>query len=314
MPELYVGIDVSARHLDLALGPSAPVERLAYLSGPLSALVARLQACAPRLIVVEATGRLEQPLVLALAEAELPVVVVNPRQVRDFARATGELAKTDAIDARLLALFGERLRPAVRALPGETTQQLDALSTRRRQLLEMRTAEEQRLRRAPSRVQESLRAHIRYLTAQLADVDREMGRVLEASPLWKAKEDLLRGVPGIGSTTARTLLAELPELGRLNRAQIGKLAGVAPLAEDSGTRTGRRVIWGGRAPVRQALYMATLSATRYNPVIRAFYAQLCARGKPKKVALVACMRKLLLILNRMLQTGSLWRPPPAAEA
>jgi len=251
-------------------------------------------------------------VVAALAAAGLPVVVANPRQVRDFGRACGQLAKTDRIDAALLALFAERVRPELRPLPDAAAQALEALLTRRRQLLEMLTAERNRLGFARGPIRRDIARHIRWLEKRVTDVDRELGAAIEASPIWRATEDLLRTVPGIGPVVSRTLLGELPELGQLNRKQIAALVGVAPHARDSGTLRGKRMVWGGRAPVRAVLYMGALVAARFNPVIRAFYQRLRAAGKPAKVALTACMRKLLIILNAMVRTGTPWSPPRVA--
>jgi transposase len=239
-------------------------------------------------------------------------VVANPRQVRDFGRAVGQLAKTDRIDAQLLARFAEQTQPAVRALPDEATQALDAVLTRRRQLLEMLTAERNRLgfTRAPG-MRRGIQQHLRWLERQLANIDGALQALIKASPVWRTTEQLLRSVPGIGPVVSRTLIGELPELGRLSRKEIAALVGVAPLARDSGTLRGRRVVWGGRAPVRAALYMAALVAARHNPIIRAFYTHLRQAGKPAKVALTACMRKLLVILNAMLRVGTPWSPRTA---
>jgi transposase len=241
--------------------------------------------------------------------------VVNPRQVRDFAKATGQLAKTDRIDADILALFAERVRPPVRALPNAEVQELGALLTRRRQLLEMLQAERNRLGQVfghgKQPVRKSLTAHITYLERELRVADTELGDVIRRSPAWREKDDLLRSVPGVGPVMSLTLLAELPELGRLSRREIAKLVGVAPLSRDSGTLRGRRFVQGGRAGVRGVLYMAALVATRRNAVIGAFYRRLLAAGKPKKLALVACMRKLLTILNTMVRTGTSWCAKPA---
>lgn len=265
--------------------------------------------------MLEATGGYELAAVAALAAAGLPVVVANPRQVRDFARATGQLAKTDRIDAGVLALFAERVRPEVRPLPNEEAQELDAVLTRRRQLLEMLTAERNRLGQVAGRgrrpVKKSLKAHIAFLERELRVADTDLGAMVRASPAWREKDDLLRSVPGVGPVLSLTLLAELPELGRLSRREVAKLAGVAPLARDSGTLRGHRYVHGGRASVRAVLYMAALVATRRNPVIRAFYERLLAAGKPKKLALVACMRKLLTILNAMARSGVRWEAPNA---
>lgn len=303
---MFVGIDVSKDNLDVAFGDE-PVVRVAYTDAAVAELVAQLASRPVELIVLEATGGLERGLVAALGAAELPVVMVNARQVRDFARATGELAKTDRLDARLLALFGERVRPARRPLTDEATQQLAGLVARRRQLIDMMVAEQNRLQRASGRVARNLEAHIKWLEVALERVDREIDDTIRKSPMWRAKENLLRGVPGIGPAVSRILIGSLPELGRLNRREIAKLAGLAPLANDSGTRHGRRCIWGGRADVRSALYMASLSAIRCNPVLRAFYQRLLASGKAKKAALIACARRLLTILNAMVRHGQPWQ-------
>lgn len=304
---LFVGIDVSKERLDTALRPSG--ERWATPNDDrgISQVCRRLQTRAPALIVLEATGGLELPVVGALAAAGLPVVVVNPRQVRDFAKATGRLAKTDTLDAAVLAQFAEAVRPVPRPLPDAETQALSALLTRRRQLLEMRTAEQNRLGQARPPVRTEIQAHIAWLNRRLAHLDDELGRAIRESPVWREREQLLQSAPGVGPVLARTLLASVPELGTLNRKQIAALIGVAPLNRDSGSRRGRRKVWGGRAPVRAVLYMATVAASRCNPVIKAFYARLLAAGKAKKVALTACMHKLLLILNAMVKHQSTWR-------
>jgi transposase len=260
----------------------------------------------PALIVLEATGGYETPLVAALAAAGLPVVVANPRQVRDFAKATGQLAKTERLDAHLLALFAERVQPTPRPLPDAERQQLNALVTRRRQLLDMLTAERNRLEHAGRLILRNIAEHIRWLERRVAAVDRDLDDTIQKSPVWRAKEHLLRTVPGVGPVVSRTLLADLPELGQLNRKQVAALVGAAPLARDSGTLRGKRLVWGGRAPVRAVLYMGALVATRRNVVIRAFYLRLIVAGKPKKVALTACMRTLLTILNAMMRTNTAW--------
>ena len=257
--------------------------------------------------VDEATGGYETALVVALAAAALPVVVANPRQVHDFGKATGQLAKTDRLDAQLLALFAERVQPAPRPVPDAALQQLAALSTRRRQLVDMLTAERDRLEHAAAPVRRELTRHIHWLKRRVTAVDRDLEDTLQQSPIWRAKENLLRSAPGVGPVVSRTLLTDLPELGQLTRKEIAALVGVAPLARDSGTLRGTRVIWGGRAPVRAVLYMGALVAAHRNPVIRAFYRRLLALGKPKKVALVACMRKLLTILNAMMRTNTRWQ-------
>jgi transposase len=261
--------------------------------------------------VLEATGGREGPAVAALAAAGLPVAVVNPRQVRDFARAIGQLAKTDVLDAQVLAHFAQVIHPTPRPLPDEQAQELTALMARRRQLIQMQTAERQRLDTALPRVRSQIQRHLAWLEAELADLDQSLHNQVQASPVWRERENLLRSVPGIGPTTALTLLAELPELGQLDRKAIAALVGVAPLSCESGTWRGRRIVWGGRARVRTALYMATLVASRHNPRIAAFYGRLCAAGKPKKVALIACMHKLLTILNAIVRQGSPWSVQPA---
>jgi len=307
--QVWVGIDVSKARLDVALGSEGELFSVANDPRGIRALVKRLVKVGPQRVVMEATGGLETLAAAELGLAGLPVAVVNPRQVRDFARATGRLAKTDALDARVLALFAERIRPQLRRLPDEQERELKALVGRRRDLVAMLSAERNRLAGAPRRVRKEIRAHIRWLSARLKDGDQELGHKLRASPLWAEREDLLRGVPGVGPVLCATLVAELPELGRLNRRAIAKLVGVAPLNRDSGRMRGRRTIWGGRAAVRAALYMGALAGIRYNPVLRAFYQRLRQAGKPAKVALTAAMRKLLTILNAMLRSRTPWRPP-----
>ena len=311
-PPVFVGIDVSKATLDIATHPDPECWQTANDDPSIHTLVQRLRRRHPTLIVLEATGGYEHPVVAACAAAGLPVVVANPRQVRDFARATGQLAKTDAIDAQVLAQFAARVQPAVRPLPDAATRTLDALLTRRRQLLQMLTAERNRCEHAPTAVRRGITQHIRWLERRLHDVDGDLERTIQQSPLWRAKENLLRSVPGIGPVISRTLLGELPELGTLNRKQIAALVGIAPLNRDSGTLRGRRLVWGGRAPVRAALFMGALAAARHNPVIQVFYRRLLAAGKPPKVALTACMRKLLIILNAMARTNTPWREPTHA--
>jgi transposase len=311
--ERFVGIDVAKDELVLAVLPSGEQWTSPNTPAGLTALRERLGPLAPSLIVLEATGGYELAAVAELGAAGLPVVVVNPRQVRAFAKATGRLAKTDRVDAQVLALFAERVRPPVRPLTDEATQDLEALLLRRRQLIEMLTAEKNRLGLARKPIRKSLRAHIAYLARELRMTDSDLGTAIAASPLWRATEDLLQSVPGIGPVVARTLLAELPELGQLSRRQIAALVGVAPVARDSGAQRGKRAIAGGRASVRTALYMATLVASRRNAVICAHYQRLVTLGKPKKVALVACMRKLLVILNAMLRHRTPWSPALAAQ-
>ncbi len=303
---VFVGVDVAKAELVWAARPSDASGAVPNDEAGIARLVDAGQRLAPTLVVLEATGGHERALVAALAAAGLPVVVANPRQVRDFAKSTGQLAKTDRLDAQILALFAERVRPEPRPLPDAAAQGLIGVLARRRQLLERLTAERNRLGTAVPVVRRSLTAHIRWLERQLDDVDRDLDAAVKASPVWRAQEDLLRSVPGIGRVVSRTLLANLPELGRLNRTQIAALVGVAPLARDSGTLRGRRLVWGGRAPVRAVLYMGALVASRRHPVIRAFYTRLVAASTPKKLALTACMRKLLTILNAMVRRNTPW--------
>lgn len=302
---ISVGIDVAQERLDVATTTDL-VWSVKYHPRAITSLVRRLLNLAPVRIIVESSGKLEQELVVALAEAKLPVIVINPRQVRDFAKATGVLAKTDRIDAQVLARFGEAVKPDVRTLPDEATRNLAAIVARRRQLHEMLRAEQHRLLRAAQPLKRSLEQHIRYLREQITQLDDDLHDKLTQTPLWQEQLNLLQSVPGIGPTTAATLIAELPELGRLSRHEIAALVGVAPFNCDSGKKSGKRSTWGGRAPVRSTLYMATLSASQYNHVIRAHYQQLVARGKAKKSALIACMRKLLVILNTMLKNHQPW--------
>jgi transposase len=303
--EAWSGIDVAKAWLDVATSDE-PVWRVANDVAGIATLVAQLTAQRPRLIVLEATGGYETAVTAALVAAGLAVAVVNPGQVRDFAKATGHLAKSDALDARVLALFAARVQPTPRPLPDAVAAELAALLARRRQVLEMRTAEQHRRPTLAPRLRPALDAHVVWLSQQLAELDGELDRTLRDSPVWRAKEDLLRSIPGIGPVVARTLLGELPELGCLDRGEVAALAGVAPLNQDSGRRRGKRRTWGGRAPVRAALYMAAVTATRCNPTIRALYTRLRAAGKPAKVALVACMRKLLIIANAILRDATPW--------
>jgi len=313
-PSIVIGIDVSKVRLDVAVRPSGEQTSVTYDADGMTTLVTQLNQIQPARIVVEATGGLERPLVRALVEAALPVLVVNPRQVRDFAKATGQLAKTDALDAQVLARFAEVIRPPLRVLPDAQTQELAAVLARRRQVLTMQRAEQNRLALAPARVQKRIEVHLRWLRAELARLEEDLDDMIQQSPVWRAREDLLQSVPGIGPVMSRTVLAELPELGLLNRKQIAALVGVAPFNRDSGRWRGHRTIWGGRASVRTALYMAALVATRWNPVIRQFYQRLRAAGKAPKVALVAAMRKLLTMLNAMMHHGTPWRPVVAPTA
>ena len=309
---LCVGIDVAKKHVDVAFTGESSVRRFANDDDGIAKLVAELTEQNIRRIVMEASGGYQRTLLAALLGLGLPAVAVNPRQARDFAKAIGRLEKTDEVDARVLALFAERVRPDVRPLADEATQDFQAFLARRRQLTEMLVAEKNRLHQAKGAVHRNIREHIEWLKKQLNDTDRDIEDRLRDCPAWDARIEVLETLKGVGRITSMTLLSELPELGTLDRKKIAKLAGVAPLCRDSGTKRGQRSIWGGRASVRAALYMATLVATRHNPVIRAFYARLLARGKLKKVALVAAMRKLLTILNAMLRDHSRGTPPRLA--
>ena len=303
-----VGIDVSKSVLDVSLYPSGNTWQVEYSPPCITALAEELTDLGPAVVVVEATGGLEMSLTAALGAAGLPVAVVNPRQVRDFARATGRLAKTDKLDAQVLAQFGAMVRPPIRPLPDAARQELRALVTRRQQLLEMITAEKNRLRWTTPGIRHRIEVNVRWLREQLKELDRDLGDFLKSSPLWQEEARVLRSAPGVGPIVTATLIARLPELGSLNCKQVAALVGVAPFNRDSGTFRGKRKVWGGRGALRTALYMATLVATRHNPVLRAFYQRLCDAGKPKKVALIACMRKLLVILNSMIKHHRTWSP------
>ena len=312
-PLVFVGIDVSLTRLDIALRPGASSSH-PHDESAIAAVVEQLRALSPTLIVLEATGGMEIPLTSALATAGLPVVVVNPRQVRDFAKASGHLAKTDALDAQVLAQFAEVMRPQLRPLPDAETRALAALLTRRRQLVEMLTAEKNRLLRAAAPIRKRVRAHIAWLERELEHTNTELAEAIRHSSVWREKDELLQSVPGVGPVLTSTLLASLPELGTLTNKQIAALVGIAPLNRDSGTLRGRRTVWGGRAQVRAVLYMGAMVAARFNPVIRTFYQRLQRAGKAKKVALTACMRKLLTILNAMLKHRTPWRVVEARHA
>lgn len=312
--EAFIGIDVARDSLELASRPAGEHWQVANDPAGIAALLPRLRALQPTLIVLEATGGLELAVLAAIGSAGLPVVAVNPRQVRDFAKAIGKLAKTDAIDARVLAHFADAVRPAVRPLPDAATRALGALVTRRRQLVEMLTAEQNRHNAASTAIRADIQAHITWLRKRLKGVDEELSQAVRSSPLWREQEDLLRSVKGVGPVVSVTLLADLPELGTISRKQIAALVGLAPINRDSGTMRGKRTIWGGRATVRAVLYMAALVGSRSNPVLHALYTRLLAAGKTKKVALTACMRKLLTILNALLKHRTRWAPQAPAAA
>ena len=304
---IYVGIDVAKANIDIAVRPTGMVWQVSHDVSGIGDLVSRLENLKPATVLLEATGGLEVPLAALLAAAALPVVVVNPRQVRDFAKATGRLAKTDALDAQVLAHFAEALRPPRRPSRDADTQELNALTTRRSQLMTILVAEMNRLGRAIDAVRPSLQAHITWLERESKDLDEGLRKTLRQSPVWREKDDLLRSVPGVDEQLSLSLLAYLPGLGTLDRKQVAALVEVAPFNRDSGTLRRKRTVWGGRVRVRAALYMGALVASRHNPVIKDFYQRLLAAGKPKMLALTACMRKPLLILNSMLKHGSPWR-------
>jgi transposase len=303
----FVGIDVAKAQLDIALRPTGERWAEANNDAGIAALVARLQALPPTLIVLDATGGYQRAVVAALAAARLPVAVVNPRHARDVAKATGQLAQTDALDARALAHFAEAVHPTPRPLPDTHAHALRALLARRRHLVAMRTAEQNRLGNAPPRLQRDIQAHITWLDTRLAALDDDLDTTLRTSPVWRERKELLRSVPGVGPVCTRTRLLELPELGTLNRQRLAALVGVAPVTRDSGTLRSSRTIWGGRTHVRAALYMSTLVAVRYNAVRKVFYERMRAAGKAAKVALTACMRKLLTILNAMVNHHKPWQ-------
>jgi transposase len=304
---MFVGIDVSKDRLDVHIRPLGDAFSVMHDAEGITALLDRLKGVAPELVVLEATGGLQTRIAASIAAAGLATAVVNPRQVRDFARALGRLAKTDALDAEVIARFGEAVRPEPRPLSDEAGQALQALVARRRQLVDMRVAEKNRRSQIPgSKLRSRLDEHLDWLAEAIAEIDREIEEHIKNSPIWRAKENLLTSVPGIGDTTARVLIADLPELGTLTRRQIAALVGVAPINRDSGTLRGRRYIAGGRPNVRSTLYMATMTAVRCNPAIKAAYQRLTAAGKPKMTALVACMRKLLVILNAMMRDNLAW--------
>lgn len=311
-PTTFIGIDVAKARLDIAVRPGGRYWHCPNAPEHFSALTAQLRESGPTLIVLEATGGLETALAAALAQADLPLAVVNPRQVRDFAKATGKLAKTDAIDAHVLAHFAEAVRPQARPLPSAQLAELDALADRRAQLVKMQTAEQNRLGSAPACVRADIQAHLDWLAQRIAQSNQDLRRLVESSPAWRAKDDLLQSMTGVGPVLAATLIAAVPELGTLNHRQIAKLVGLAPLNNDSGRQRGKRMIFGGRSQVRALMYMPARNAARFNPTIKALYERLKAAGKPDKVAITACMRKMLVILNAMVKTNTHWEQPAAA--
>lgn len=307
MDKIYAGVDVSKTTLDVAITNQKEIKSFSNSESSLPQIINYLKKQPLELVVLEATGGLEKLLVASLVINKIPVVVVNPRQVRDYARSKGKLAKTDTIDAAIIAEFGRDIHPEIRPLPDKETEEIKALLVRRQQLQEMITAENNRLWSAGLKVLSSIQEHLNWLKRELKDLDKDLGDKIQKSPLWREKDDLLQSMPGVGPVLSLTLLSALPELGSLNRKQIAALAGVAPFNRDSGKYRGKRTTKGGRNRVRPALYMAALVATRFNPVIKAYYQDLLEKGKEKKVALTACMRKLLVILNAMLRDHSLWQ-------
>ena len=306
-----VGIDVSKARLDVAFRPSGKRLIVANDTRGISRLANLLKQAQPECVVLEATGGYELKLLERLLGESLPVAVANPRQVREFARASGRLAKTDAIDADVLAHYAAVMDPELRRMPDAQTRKLRALLARRRQLLVMMVAEGNRSAHALEVVRRGISVTLRCFKKQVAALDRELATFIRETPAWRAKSELLRSVPGVGAVACATLLAHLPELGTLSRKKIAALVGVAPFNRDSGTLRGRRMIWGGRGPVRAVLYMCTLVAIKRNPIIGTYYRRLQAAGKPSKVALIACARKLIVILNAMVQRGTLWAAAPA---
>jgi transposase len=308
MEQIFVGIDVSSDRLDVHVLPSQEAFAVGRDSEGLAALIGRLEFLKPHLVVLEATGGFEQTVAAALAAAAVPLAVVNPRQIRDFARATGQLAKTDALDAKAIAGFAAKVQPEPRPVPDEQARALGELVARRRQIIEMMTAERNRRRQLTGRrLIKGVDRMLAALQKELSELEGDIGGSIRGTPVWRERDELLRSVPGVGNIVARTLIADLPELGRLDRKQIAALVGVAPLNRDSGKMRGRRTTWGGRAKVRCVLYMAALVASRRNPVLAAFYRRLIAAGKAKKLALTAVMRKLLTILNAMVRDNSRWQ-------
>lgn len=304
MNEHFIGIDISKDYLDIASSATQKTWRTSNDEAGIAGLIKRLST--PTLIVLEATGGLETPLVLALVANQLPVTVVNPRQVRDFAKATGQLAKTDTLDAKVLVRFAAAVRPEMRQIKDQETRELAALVTRRRQLVEMLSTEKTRLKQVSKPIRKNVETHIAWLKNQIREMDQDLSKTLKRSSVWRENDQIIQSVPGAGQVLSINLLANVPELGTLNRRQIAALIGLAPLNRDSGTFRGRRCIWGGRAGVRSTLYMAAVTAMQYNPVIRSFYQRLTEKGKPFKVAITACMRKLLTIINTMIKTKTRW--------
>lgn len=304
---IFVGIDVAKEHLDIAVRPNGETWTIKNDEQSAMELAIKLKGLQPAVVVMEATGGYEMCVASVMSTSGLPVAVVNPRQVRDFAKSTGKLAKTDTLDAQVLAHFAEAIRPEVRSLSDEQAQQLQALVVRRRQIIEMMVSEKNRAYVSHKSIQEQVRKHIEWLEKELEELENDIGESIRESPVWREKDKLLQSVPGIGPITSGVLLASLPELGLLDRKKIAALVGVAPFNRDSGNMRGKRTAFGGRSHVRSMLYMATLTATRYNPVIKQFYDRLIQVGKATKVAIMACMRKLITIINAMIRYSEPWR-------
>jgi len=307
--KVYVGIDVSKARLDVSLYPENDCRTFSYDEKGMAAITEYLRKVRPAIVVLEATGGYEMLIAASLGTAGIAVALTNPRQIRDFAKATGKLAKTDSIDARVIAHFAAAIKPLPKPVSDDLAQEFKDMLLRRRQVIDMITAEKNRLGKARGTVKKHIEAHIRWLQEELDDISQRLSEMVKNSPIWREKDSKLQSIPGVGPVLSLTLLADLPELGALNRRQISALVGVAPFNRDSGKMRGKRTVWGGRSKVRAALYMSTLVATRYNPVIKEFYLRLCLAGKAKKVALTACMRKFLTIINAIIRTGTTWRIP-----
>ena len=305
-PKSFVGIDVAGAHLDVVIAPGDHYQRFSNDADGIEALTEFVRPYSPALVVLEATGKLEVPVAAALTVAQIPVAIVNPRQVRDFARAGGQIAKTDRIDAVILAAFASAIQPEPRPIKDDQTRDLEDLLARRRQLVGMIASEKNRLSRARPATAKDIQSHINWLEKRLRHIDDDLQTQIKSSPLWRTKDQLFQSVPGVGPNLAQTLIIDLPELGVVSPRAIAKLVGVAPLNCDSGKLRGKRIIWGGRANVRRALYMATIACLRHNPVIRAYYQRLRDVGKPAKVAIIACMHKLLTILSAIAKSGTPW--------
>jgi transposase len=302
----FVGIDISKERLDVAVRPQGTVNSYPFDKKGMDSLIRDLTAIEPQIVVLEATGGYETKVIAALAHAKLPVTLINPRQAREFAKATGKLAKTDRIDAQVLAHFAEAIRPQARSLPDEEQQELSSLMSRRMQIIEMIGMEQNRLNTANKRVKSPIRAHVKWLEKQLNQIDDELDKLIGNNPTLRHKVTIVKSAPGVGPVFSKALVCHLPELGNISNKQISALVGIAPFNCDSGKHQGRRKVWGGRRSIRAVLYMAALVASRHNPIIRSFYQRLLKAGKPKKLALVACMRKLLTILNSMIRKNQLW--------